>query len=352
MLLKFSTLKFSNKLPRCFNLPGRYLSIAYANTLQLKPETDNTPPHLDNFEAKVRFLRNNLYPDSLILVLDKTQDLSSAVKIFKWAALQKRFNHTADTYYHIILKLGLAGNIKEMDDFCLNLARDKCQGTEDALASLIDTFVRHSRLNEAIRVVVNMTLGGYNPSVNIFNDLLGALVKKKNDFQHVLFVYKEMVKAGVVPTVDTLNSLIEVLFETRRVESALDQFRRMRKKGCIPNVRTFEIVIKGLTLNDRVDDAVLILHEMWELGCQPDLSFYTCIAPLFCQENRLNEGIQLFRQMRASNLAPDSLTCKELIHCLCMNLHLDEATEILEEMIENHEIPFVDSFVDIVNGFC
>ncbi|XWS64407.1 hypothetical protein CRYUN_Cryun05aG0001900 [Craigia yunnanensis] len=352
MLLKFSTLKFSNKLPRCLNLPGRYFSVAYANTLQPKPETYPNPPYLDDFEANIRFLRNNLNPDSLIRVLDKTQDLNSALKIFKWAALEKRFNHTADTYYHIILKLGLAGNVKEMDDFCLNLARDKCVGAEETLASLIDTFVRHSRVNEAIRVLVNMILGGYNPSIKIFNDLLGALVKEKKDFQHVLFVYKEMVKAGVVPTVDTLNSLLEVLFETNRVESGLDQFRRMRKKGCSPTVRTYEIVIKGLILNGRVDEAMLILHEMLELGCQLDLSFYTCIVPLISQENRLEEGIQLFRLMRASNLVPDLLICRKLIRCLCMNLHLDDATDILEEMIEIGEIPPVDSFVDIVNGFC
>lgn len=352
MVLKLSTLKFSSKLPRWLNLRGRYFSISYANTVLLNSETDPNPPYVDDFEAKIKFLRNNLYPDSLIRVLDKTQDLNSALKIFKWAALQKRFNHTANTYYHIILKLGLAGNITEMDHFCLNWARDKCAGTEEALTVLIDTFVRHSRLNEASRVLVHMTLGGYNPSVNVFNDLLGAFVKEKRDFQHVLFVYKEMVKAGVLPTVDTLNSLLDVLFETNRVESGLDQFRRMRKKGCSPSGRTFEIVIKGLIVNGRVDEAVLILDEMLELGCSPDMGFYTCIVPLFCQENRLEQGMQLFRLMRASNLVPDSLICRKLIRCLCMNLHLDDATNVLQEMIEIGEIPPADSFVDIVNGFC
>ncbi|XVF57650.1 hypothetical protein PTKIN_Ptkin06aG0222200 [Pterospermum kingtungense] len=339
MVLRLSTLKFSNKLPPYLSLAGRYFSSSY-------------PPHLDDFEAKISFLRNNLCPDSLIRVLDKTQDLNSALKIFKWASLQKSFNHNALTYYHIILKLGLAGNIKEMDHFCLNLARDKCGGSQEALASLIHKFVRHSRLEEAIRVLVNMTLGGCNPSVNVFNHLLGALVQEKTDFQRVLFVYKEMVKAGILPTVDTLNSLLEVLFETNRVELGLDQFRRMGKKGCSPTVRTFEIVIKGLIFNSRVDDAVLVLHEMLEHGCQPDESFYTCILPLFCQENRLEEGIQLFRLMRAANLVPDSLICWKLIHSLCMNHLVDVAANILEEMIEIGETPPVDSFLDVVNGFC
>ncbi|KAK5786588.1 pentatricopeptide repeat-containing protein At1g63330-like [Gossypium arboreum] len=353
MVLKLSTLKlkFPNKIPPWLNFPGRYFSLSYAATLRPKPETDTDPQSLDNYEEKIGFLKNNLHPDNLIRVLDKTQDSNSALKIFKWAALQKSFNHTPDTYYHISLKLGLAGNVKEMDNFCLNLARDKCVGSREALASLVHSFVRHSRLNEAIRILGNMTLCGLNPSVDVFNDLLCALVKK-TDFQNVLFVYKEMVKGGIVPTVGTLNSLLEILFETNRVESGLNQFRRMNKKGCSPNVRTFEIVIKGLVLNNRVDDAVLILHEMLELKYQPDVCFYTCIIPLFCQENRLEQGTQLFQQMRAANLVPNSVICRELVHCLCMNLHLDEAINILEEMIEISEIPPLDSFVDVMNGFC
>ncbi|KAK8501706.1 hypothetical protein V6N13_009690 [Hibiscus sabdariffa] len=355
MLSKLSTqkLKFPSNLPPWLNFPACYFPFSYANTLRLKPETSVNPQPLDDFEEKIDFLKKNLHPDNLIRVLDKTQDSNSAVKIFKWAALQKSFSHNADTYYHIILKLGLAGNVNEMDHFCLNLARDKCVGSEEALASLVHTFVRHSRLNEAIRVLGNMTSCGFkfNPSVDVFNGLLGALVGK-TDFQHVLFVYNEMVKGGIVPTVATFNSLLQVLFETNRIELGLNQFRRMRKKGCVPNVRTFEIIIKGLVLNGRVDDAGLILHEMLELRFRPDFGFYACIIPLFCQENRLEEGIELYRQMRAADLVPNSVICSKLVHCLCMNLHLDDATNILGEIIEIGEILPVDSFVDVVNGFC
>ncbi|KAE8684243.1 Detected protein of confused Function [Hibiscus syriacus] len=41
-----------------------------------------------------------------------------------------------------------------------------------------------------------------------------------------------------------------------------------------------------------------------------------------------------------------------MVLCLCMNLHLDDATNILEEMMETGEIPPLDSFVDVLNGFC
>ncbi|KAJ0078781.1 hypothetical protein Patl1_23889 [Pistacia atlantica] len=312
MAIKLSSLTFSNKILRWVNLTASISTLSSANTLQL---TD--------FEVKIQSLRNKLCPDNLIRVLDTTGDVNSAVKIFKWVSLQKGFQHTADTYCKIILKLGLAGKVEQMEG-----------------------------VNEAIRVLVSMKLGGFKPSVDVFNVVLGAIVKEKRGFEDVVFIYKEMVKAGVVPNVDTLNFLLEVLFETGRIESALDQFRRMNKKGCSPNSRSYEIVIKGLILSNRVDDSVIVLGEMFDVGFEPELSFYTCIIPLFCWENKLEEGIRLFRMMRASNLLPAELTYRELIRCMCKNHRLDDANNLLEEMTENGITPAVDVLVDIVVGLC
>ncbi|XP_031280269.1 pentatricopeptide repeat-containing protein At3g53700, chloroplastic-like [Pistacia vera] len=341
MAIKLSSLTFSNKILRWVNLTASISTLSCANTLQL---TD--------FEVKIQSLRNKLCPDNLIRVLDTTGDVNSAVKIFKWVSLQKGFQHTADTYCKIILKLGLAGKVEQMEGFCRNMVKDKCPNAKEALISLVELFVKNCRVNEAIRVLVSMNLGGFKPSVDVFNVVLGAIVKEKRGFEDVVFIYKEMVKAGVVPNVDTLNFLLEVLFETGRIESALDQFRRMNKKGCSPNSRSYEIVIKGLILSNRVDDSVIVLGEMFDVGFEPELSFYTCIIPLFCWENKLEEGIRLFRMMRASNLLPEELTYRELIRCMCKNHRLDDANNLLEEMTEIGITPAVDVLVDIVVGLC
>jgi len=291
MAVKLSSLAISKRIPKWVNQNAFISSVSCANSIEIFPENNQNPPNSSDFEQNFQFLRNKLSPDNLIRVLDNTSDLNSAVRIFKWAALQKRFCHTADTYYRIILKLGMAGNVKEMEGFCQNMVKDRCPGVEEAFVALIDTFVKHCRLSETIRVIVNMNSGGFKPSIDTFNAVLAALVDEKREFQDVMFVYKEMVKAGIVPSVDTLNHLLEALFETNNVQSALDQFRRMNKKGCNPNSRTFEIVIKGLVEKSRVDEAVIVLGEMSELGCQPGLSFYTCTIPLFCREISLRREL-------------------------------------------------------------
>ncbi|KAJ4721757.1 Pentatricopeptide repeat-containing protein [Melia azedarach] len=352
MAIKLSSLTFSNKIFKRVNLTATIYSLSCAKTIPVFAETDTNAQDASGFEAKIQSLRNKLCPDNLIRILDSTGDLNSASKLFKWVSLQKRFQHTADTYCKMILKLGLAGNIEEMEGICQNMVKERFPNVKEALVLLVHSFVNHFRVNEAIRVLVNMNSGGLKPSVDVFNVVLGAIVKEKRGFEDFVFVYKEMVKAGVGPNVDTLNNLLEVLFETDRIEYAFNQFRRMHKKGCSPNSRTFEIVIMGLIANNRVDDSIAVLDEMFDLGIQLELSFYTCTIPMLCRQNKLEEAIRLFKMMRASNLVADELTYEEMIRCSCENLRLDDATEILEEMIEIGLTPAVDIFVTLVTGFC
>lgn len=305
------------------------------------------------FDQNLNFLRNKLAPDNLIRVLDRTNDLNSAVRIFKWASRQKSFHHTSNTYYRIILKLGMAGKIVEMRDFCENMAKDRCPGTEEALVTLVHTFVEHCRIEEAITVLVNMNLGGYRLPIEAFNALLGALVGGKGrEFQKALFVYKEMVKACVLPTVDTLNCLMEALSATNQIDLALDQFRRMKNKGCNPNSKTFEILVKGLIENGRVDEAAIILEQMFKVQCQPDLSFHTCIIPLFCRENKIEEAVKLFKMVKDSDLESDSFIYEVLVRCFCNNLQLDSAVALINEMIDSGMPPKHYVLVDIMNCFC
>ncbi|KAK7392123.1 hypothetical protein VNO78_20552 [Psophocarpus tetragonolobus] len=305
------------------------------------------------FDQNLNLLRTKLAPDNLIRVLDRTNDLNSAVRIFKWASRQKSFHHTSNTYVRIILKLGMAGNVLEMRNFCENLVKDRCPGAEEALVALVHTFVGHCRIEEAITVLVNMNLGGYKPPIEVFNVLLGALVEGENrDFQQALFVYKEMVKACVLPTVDTLNYLLQTLFGTNRIDLALDQFRRMNNKGCNPNSQTFGILVKGLVGNGRVDEAATVLEQMLKLKSKPDLSFYTCAIPLFCRENKIEEAVKLFKMMKDSNFVPESFIYEVLVQWFCNNLQLDSAVGLINEMIESGMSLKHNVIVNMINCFC
>lgn len=327
-------------------------SISCAIKIQTTPETDENHSNSSTFEAKIQFLKDKLHPDSLISVLESTPDLNSSVRLFEWAARQKRFHHTARTYQSMILKLGMARNVEKMEEFCHQMAKEKFLAFADSFSLLIDSFVMNQRLNEALRVLYVMNLSSFKPSIEMFNALMGALVDEKKDFKDVLFVYKEMVKAGVLPNVDTLNYLLEALFEDGRVDTAVDQYVKMPNKGCIPNSRTFEILVSGLVARNRVEDSIAILNEMFRLGCEPDSRFYARVIPLFCGLQNLEVGTRLFEMMKASHFAPDFVIYRTIIRCLCEHLCMHDAIKLLKEMTDSSFLPDHEVNLDMIRGFC
>lgn len=353
MVIKLSTLKLPKKNPRWFCSKPSFSSLSDACRVQINPEANQSSTSSSDFETKIQFLKNKLHPETLVCFLDSTADLDSSLKLFKWASLQKRFHHSADTYFQIILKLGMSGKVEDIEGFCNEMVMDKCPNYEQVLLALLDIFVRNSRLSEGLCVLSCINLCNLNPSISVFNQLLGALVKEKKEFKDVLFVYKEIVKAGIGPNIDTLNYLIEALFAADRADAALDQYKRLHKKGCSPNGRTFQIIIGELVARCRVDEALVILDDMFRIRCEPDYSsFYAHIIPLFCDMNKLDVVRRLFSVMRASEVLPDSPTYGAMIKCLCCNLLVDDAVKLVDEMVHSDVRPDDDVFMSIIDGLC
>ncbi|GAB4835599.1 hypothetical protein Ancab_000507 [Ancistrocladus abbreviatus] len=352
MAVKLTSCVISKKIPK-WVCSIKFLSLASsALHAQIDPHSDQNGSTSIELGPEIQFSRNRLCPDNLIQVLDSTHDLNSAVKIFKWASLQKHFRHTAATYYLMISKLGFGGSVDEMEGFCREMLKDRCPGVEESLVDLMDIFVRNGRLSEAMRVAVTVNSNGYRLDINKFNGLLGALVEEKREFRDIMLIYKEMVKSGVVPNVDTLNHLIKALFDADKVDTALDQFRRLKRKGCVPNTKTFQVVISGLVASNRVDESIGITNEMFEHGFDPDLIFFTNIIPLFCGANMPEEGIRLLNKMRASKVEPDFFIYSVLIRCLCINLWIGDAIKLFQEMKKAGFKPSGDMLVDMISAYC
>ncbi|KAL3654548.1 hypothetical protein CASFOL_001533 [Castilleja foliolosa] len=346
MAVKLSPLSLSRRIPMWVSLKVHLYSSSCAFKLKPDPNQSNST----EFEAKIQFLKNKLHPDSLVSVLGTTPDLNSSMKLFKWASLQKRFTHTADTYSSMIRKLGMSGHVEEMEGFCNEMVRDKCSEFDKSLLSLINSFVSNHRFSEALRILYVMSCSSsIKPPLGTFNELMGALVEGKRDFKDVLFVYKEMMKSGIVPNIDTLNYLLEALFGSGRVDLAMDQYKRIEKKGCVPNTLSFRILISGLAVRNRVEESIIILKEMFQCECELDSSFYSCIIPIFCSLKNLEIGLRLFKMMKASGLSPDFVVYRAMIRCLCEFYHLDDAMGLFKEMVDNGLSPDHQVCLDIVN---
>ncbi|URD76143.1 PPR repeat [Musa troglodytarum] len=102
-------------LPIWVSLNYRSYTIASAAHVQGPPKDDKDVPDSAEFVSAVQVLKNRLHPDRLVHVLDSTSDVTLALKVFKWASKHKRFQQTAETYAHMIFKLGMVGDHEEME---------------------------------------------------------------------------------------------------------------------------------------------------------------------------------------------------------------------------------------------
>ncbi|CAA6668921.1 unnamed protein product [Spirodela intermedia] len=246
----------------------------------------------------------------------------------------------------------MAGDAKGVEARVKEMVKADLPNMEEVLGFLVSGFCGEGRLSDALRVFRAACSEGRLPSISVCNGLMDSLLAEWGDLNSLVFVYKEMVKGGVVPSVDTVNCLIEALFRTGHVDAAIDQFRRMNRRGCVPNSKTFQTVMLNLCVNDRAEESSKVLDEMIECRCKPDPDFFGSIMPLLRKFNTSIEAKKLLKMMRDFGVLPDLFIYCDLIHCLCENGELDDAAYLLEEMSEMGIAPDIDVYVSVVNGFC
>ncbi|XP_037443808.1 pentatricopeptide repeat-containing protein At1g62680, mitochondrial-like [Triticum dicoccoides] len=305
------------------------------------------------FESAIRSLKNNnLRPEILTRILDSTSDLNLALRIFKWASSQRIFAHTADTYACMISKLGVVGNCDEMDSLLKEMIKLNAPILDKILNDLVQFLSSKNRCDEALLVIQNACSGKLKISVSSCNAMLCGLVKEGRGLRPFIRAYMEIVKAGVLPDVDTLNWLIEALCEAGKLDLALIQLDRMSKKRCTPNSRTFKILITALCSHGRADESIEIFEEMMQLRCIPDSCFYVQVLPLFCKFNKPKEASKLYQMMKQASLQLDLHSYGALIKCLCENQLLDDAVMTFTEMIASGHAPMTNTYVNVVDCYC
>ncbi|CAM0876845.1 unnamed protein product [Alopecurus aequalis] len=264
----------------------------------------------------------------------------------------EKFVHTVDTYACMISKLGVAGNCDEMDHLLKEMVKLNAPALEKILNDLVQSLSNTNRCDEALLVIQNACSRKLNMSVSSCNAVLCGLVKEGRGLRPFVRAYMEIVKAGVLPDVETLNWLIEALCEADKLDLAMIQFVRMSKKRCTPNTRTFSILITALCSHGRTDESIELLEKMLQLKCIPDSCFYVQVLSLFCKLSKPKEAIKLHRMMKQDNLQLDLHLCSGLIGCLCENQLLDNAVTIFKEMIVSGHAPVTSTYVNIVDCYC
>ncbi|KAL5187886.1 putative pentatricopeptide repeat-containing protein [Glycine soja] len=247
--------------------------------------------------------RPHLFDSALVPIwvskdlLNLKGDPKSALKFFKEAGARAGFRHAAESYCvlaHILFcgmfYLDARSVIKEWillgrefpgcDFFdMLWSTRNVCRPGFGVFDTLFSVLVDLGMLEEAKAMLLKKNKFMVLPKVRSCNDLLHRLSKSSKG-ELALSLFKDMVVAGLSPSVFTYNIVIGCLAREGDIETARSLFEEMKALGLRPDIVTYNPLIYGYGKVGMLTGAVTVFEEMKDAGCEPDVITYNSLINL------------------------------------------------------------------------
>ena len=266
-----------------------------------------------------------------------------------------------------------------------------------AFAAGVGAYVSEGRVEEAERVLREMTAEGVRAGPRLFNTLITGYGREKN-LRGVEASSMAMRTLGVTPNqatwgakvnayvscdrldlaMDTLEqgvrfsprverrpgvqaytALVQGLAHSGRVVEADELLRRMARDGVKPNVYTYSTLIDGLAKSAQIGLAETALAEMRRAKIKPSVVTYNSLLKGVVRgigkadrtDEVLRRAREMFDRMRDDGVPPDLVTYNTLIDA-CINARAPaEAWNILREISESGLKPDVVTYTTLLKYF-
>ncbi|KAI3448878.1 hypothetical protein Pfo_005543 [Paulownia fortunei] len=232
-------------------------------------------------------------------LLDKARSLKLEI------SQHDQFPNTC-TYTILICGLCRNGLLGEAQQIFNDMEKLGCSPSTVTFNALIDGLCKAGKLEEAHLMLYKMEIGK-NPSLflrlsqgadRILDSAsLQKMVENLVDSGLILKAYKllmQLADSGVVPNINTYNTLINGMCMAGQVNRALKLFEELQLKGHFPDSVTYATLIEGLQRVDREGDAYKLFERMNENGCKPSSSLYKTLMSWSCRRRKSSVAFDLW----------------------------------------------------------
>ncbi|KAG6430091.1 hypothetical protein SASPL_108152 [Salvia splendens] len=222
--------------------------------------------------------------------------------------------------YNVLIKgfcdLGL---LDDAESLKLEISRNNQIPNMYTFTILIRAFCRNSLLVEAQQIFNSMEKLGCSPSVVTFNALIDGLCKAGKLEEAQLMLYKMEVgrspslflrlSQGADRILDTasLQKKVEDMMESGLVLKAYKLLKKLAASGVVPNVETYNTLIYGMCSAGHINIALKLLEELQLKGLFPT---YATLMYALLKVDRDSDAYKLFEQMNANGCKPSSSVYK------------------------------------------
>ncbi|KAJ0758735.1 putative tetratricopeptide-like helical domain superfamily [Helianthus annuus] len=310
-----------------------------------------------------------LYPKRLVSIITQLQNLDLALQIFYHAGkYHPGFEHNYETYHSIIHKLSRARAFEPVETLLSRLQKSGIKCGENLFIDVLRNYGLASRPKDSLRTFLRIDDFGVTKSVRSLNTLLNVMIQsRKYELVHALFKNSRR-KFNITPNVFTCNILLKAFCKKGDIEGALKVLDEMPAMGMVPNVVTYttilrtyvskgdmvgakKILIDALCEDGKVEDACALWKKLLWKNCTPDNAISSTLIHWLCKKGKIWEARKLFDEFEKSSI-PSVLTYNTLIGGMSEMGELCEAGRLWDDMVEKGCVPNAFTYNTLIKGFC
>ncbi|KAF3434864.1 hypothetical protein FNV43_RR21951 [Rhamnella rubrinervis] len=208
--------------------------------------------------------------------------------------------------------------------------------------TLISSFCKEGRTDEAEKLVERMRDDNIFPDVVTFNSRISALCKSGKILE-ASRIFRDMLideELGLPrPNFITYNLMLEGFCKEGMLEEAKSLFESVKKNCDFVKLESYNIWLLGLVRNRKLLEARLVLKEMLDEGLEPNIYSYNIVVDGLCKNGMIADARVVMGLMISSGILPDTVTYTTLLHGYCRKGNVLEANNVLHEMMMNNCLP-------------
>ncbi|PRQ33876.1 putative pentatricopeptide [Rosa chinensis] len=325
-----------------------YHTLRRPNKPKTKPRRER--PHRD--AAKPR------KPIPFVSDVKEVQGPEDALSLFR-EYHEMGFKHDYPSYSALIYKLARNRNFEAVETI-LGHVRDRNIHCKDTLfIALIQHYGKAKLVEKAIELFHQINSFNCVRTLQSFNSLLNVLVDSDR-FADADEIFGRCNQMGFRPNSISYNIMIKgwlkkgELDEARKgeLEEATGLLEDMRQKGKYPNAVTYALLMEGLCIVGKYEEAKKMMFDMEYRGCKPRLVNYGVLISDLGRRGKIEAAKYLLQEMKKRRFKPDVVIYNILINFLCKEGRAIEAYKVLIEMQVGGFEPNAATYRMMVDGFC
>ncbi|KAG6486545.1 hypothetical protein ZIOFF_055122 [Zingiber officinale] len=217
-------------------------------------------------------------------------------------------------------------------------------------ATLIDGYAREGKLEEALRLFIEMVDDDIVPNTVLYNSLLNWLFKQGH-IEEAGFLLSDMRKAHASPDCFTCAIAVDGYFRNGLAHEALGYYKQIREEKSVNDVIPYNSLVKHLHEQGRIYEVKQLLGTMFSSGLAPDVVTYSTLIDRFFKDRNIDDALEVYDQMLKDGQMPNLITYNSIIYGFCQVEHVDLALLAVEELKGAGVLLDVFTYNTMIHGY-